>query len=66
MAEMTSLHMYLFTNEQIFVNKRVFTVFRKKEKKTHKTFPMFETFSLKMNAHFEKESNLYPSQYRHS
>ena len=37
----------------VFVYKWVFTVFRKKEKKTHETFPMFETFSLKMNAHWK-------------
>ena len=37
----------------VFVYKWVFTVFRKKEKKTHETFPMFGTFSLKMNAHWK-------------
>ena len=44
MAEMTSLHMYLFTNECL-------QFFGKRKKKTHETFPMFGTFSLKMNAH---------------
>ena len=50
MAEMTSLHMYLFTN---FVYN---CVFRKDEKKPHETFPISKkNFTLKMNANLKKE-----------
>ena len=50
MAEMTSLHMYLFTN---FVYN---CVFRKDEKKPHETFQISKkNYILKMNAHLEKE-----------
>ena len=49
MAEMTSLHMYLFTN---FVYN---CVFRKDEKKPHETFPISKkNFTLKMNANLKK------------
>ena len=50
MAEMTSLHMYLFTN---FVYN---CVFQKDEKKPHETFLISKkNYILKMNAHLEKE-----------
>jgi hypothetical protein len=50
MAEMTPLHMYLFTN---FVYN---CVFRKDEKKPHETFPISKkNFTLKMNANLKKE-----------
>ena len=50
MTEMTSLHMYLFTN---FVYN---CVFRKDEKKPHETFPISKkNFTLKMNANLKKE-----------
>ena len=49
MAEMTSLHMYLFIN---FVYN---CVFRKDEKKPHETFPISKkNFTLKMNANLKK------------
>ena len=51
MAEMTSLHMYLFTN---FVYN---CVFRKDEKKPHETFPISKkNFTLKMNANLKKRT----------
>ena len=62
MAEMTSLHMYLFTN---FVYN---CVFRKDEKKPHETFPISKkNYISKMNAHLKKElhiENEHTSQKR--
>ena len=50
MAEMTSLHMYLFTN---FVYN---CIFWKDEKKPHETFYISKkNYILKMNAHLKKE-----------